>query len=68
MPGNLDPVEPSPLGVVLATGEVPLFRAGDPVRVLTRSPVGHCRVPVYLRGKSGSIESRMTRPWPRPRS
>jgi nitrile hydratase len=36
-------------GIVLATGEAPLFRAGEAVRVMTRSPVGHYRVPTYLR-------------------
>ena len=47
---------PSLAGVVLATDESPLFRAGDRVRVDTRSPIGHYRVPLYLRGKSGIIE------------
>jgi nitrile hydratase len=27
------------------------------VRVLSRSPIGHYRVPMYLRGKRGLIES-----------
>jgi len=43
-------------GLVLAIGEEPIFRPGDPVRILTRSPVGHYRVPIYLRGKTGVIE------------
>jgi nitrile hydratase subunit beta len=43
--------------VVLATGESPLFQPGDPVRILNRSPVGHYRVPVYLRGKTGWVEA-----------
>ena len=43
--------------VVLALGEAPIFAPGDPVRVLTRSPVGHYRVPLYLRGKTGSVEA-----------
>jgi nitrile hydratase len=38
------------LGVVLALGEEPIFRKGDTVRVLNRSPIGHYRVPRYLRG------------------
>ena len=42
--------------VVLANGEAPEFESGDRVRVLTRSPIGHYRVPTYLRGKQGSIE------------
>ena len=44
-------------GVVLATGETPVFQPGDPVRILNRSPVGHYRVPSYLRGKSGWVEA-----------
>jgi len=43
-------------GLVLALGEEPIFRPGDPVRILTRSPVGHYRVPIYMRGKTGVIE------------
>lgn len=43
--------------VVLATGEAPIFQPGDRVRILTRSPIGHYRVPIYLRGKQGSIEA-----------
>jgi hypothetical protein len=44
-------------GVVYALGEEPLFHAGDQVRVLNRSPIGHYRVPTYLRGKAGVIEA-----------
>ncbi len=43
--------------VVLANGEAPEFESGDRVRVLTRSPIGHYRVPVYLRGKVGVVET-----------
>src|SRR5262249_38918882 len=43
-------------GIVPAEGEAPIFRPGDRVRVLTRAPVGHYRVPLYLRGRSGSVE------------
>lgn len=43
--------------VVLATGEAPIFAVGDSVRVLDRSPVGHYRVPTYLRGKPGRVEA-----------
>ncbi len=42
--------------IVLACGEAPMFQPGDPVRILNRSPVGHYRVPVYLRGKTGWVE------------
>ena len=43
-------------GIVGAPEEVERFRPGDRVRVLTRAPVGHYRVPTYLRGKTGVIE------------
>jgi nitrile hydratase len=41
----------------LAWGEEPIFRPGDPIRILNRSPVGHYRVPTYLRGKTGVVEA-----------
>lgn len=44
--------EPMP---VWALNEEPLFRSGDRIRVATRSPVGHYRVPTYLRGKTGLV-------------
>ena len=43
--------------VVRAAGESPLFAPGDRVRVLTRSPIGHYRVPIYLRGHKGTVEA-----------
>lgn len=43
--------------IVTATGEVPLFEVGDRVRVMTRSPVGHYRVPTYLRGRTGVVDA-----------
>jgi nitrile hydratase len=46
-----------PPGIVFALGEQPLFRSGDRIRILTRSPIGHYRVPTYLRGKTGTVES-----------
>jgi nitrile hydratase len=46
----------SPAGVVFALGEKAIFTAGDRVRVSTRSPIGHYRVPTYLRGKCGFVE------------
>lgn len=45
------------LGIVLAAGEEPILHAGDHVRILARSPVGHYRVPAYLRGKTGAVEA-----------
>jgi nitrile hydratase len=43
-------------GIVFATGEKPIFAAGDEVRILDRSPVGHYRVPQYLRGKNATVD------------
>lgn len=45
------------LKIVLATGEAALFRPGERVRIGARSPVGHYRVPTYLRGKTGVVEA-----------
>ena len=43
--------------VVLALGEQAVLAAGDRVRILTRQPIGHYRVPRYLRGKTGVVEA-----------
>jgi hypothetical protein len=43
--------------VVLAFGEEPAFQIGETLRVMTRSPIGHYRVPRYLRGKIGVVEA-----------
>ena len=43
--------------VLAATGEAPSFEIGDHVAVMTRSPVGHYRVPTYLRGKTGVVKA-----------
>jgi len=42
--------------VVAAEGEIPIFSSGDRVRVCVRYPVGHFRVPNYIRGKRGIVE------------
>lgn len=42
--------------VVLATGEPIIFAPGDRVRVANRKPIGHYRVPAYLRGKTAVVE------------
>ena len=34
-----------------------MFKPGEGVRIAGRSPIGHYRVPIYVRGKHGSIES-----------
>ena len=43
-------------GVVSARGEEAIFRPGDRIRISDRSPIGHYRVPIYLRGKTGTVE------------
>ena len=47
--------EPFHKHVVTATGEAPAFAPGNTVRVGKRAPVGHYRVPIYLRGRKGRI-------------
>ncbi len=44
-------------GIVKALGEVALFRAGERVRLVDRSPIGHYRVPTYLRNTTGHVEA-----------
>lgn len=46
-----------PDGIVWALGEAPAFAPGERVRILTRTPIGHYRVPTYLRGRSGTVEA-----------
>ena len=49
---------PKPLpNIVNAEGEEPLFKAGDGVRISVRYPIGHFRVPNYIRGKRGTVEA-----------
>jgi nitrile hydratase len=48
-----------PTGIVKALGEAPIFAAGDRVKVSVRFPVGHYRVPQYVRGKSAIVEAVM---------
>jgi len=43
--------------IVKAIGEDPLFHEGEMVRIATRSPIGHFRVPNYVRGKQGRVEA-----------
>ncbi|MBS0333228.1 MAG: nitrile hydratase subunit beta, partial [Proteobacteria bacterium] len=53
---DLAPLDLRP-DIVLAGGEAPRFAAGDRVQVMTRSPIAHYRVPQYLRGKTGVVQS-----------
>jgi nitrile hydratase subunit beta len=41
--------------IVPAEGEAPIFATGDRIRVAVRFPIGHFRVPNYIRGKRGTI-------------
>ena len=43
--------------VVKAEGEEPIFKAGDEVKISIRFPIGHFRVPNYIRGKNGVVEA-----------
>jgi nitrile hydratase len=43
--------------IVAAEGETPIFSIGDEVRVGVRFPIGHFRVPNYVRGKRGVVEA-----------
>ena len=47
--------------VVFADGELPIFGIGDRIRIASKAPIGHYRVPNYLRGKSAVIESIIAR-------
>ena len=51
------PVQSLAVGLVYALGEKPIFKPGDAIRILNRSPIGHYRVPIYLRGKTGKVET-----------
>jgi nitrile hydratase subunit beta len=57
MAGEESAVSIGRLGVVKAQGEEPVFKTGDAVRISVRLPIGHFRVPTYIRGKRGWIES-----------
>jgi nitrile hydratase len=46
------------LDLVKAEGEDPAFTAGVRVVISMRFPVGHYRVPHYIRGKSGEVRTR----------
>ena len=43
--------------VVEAEGEEPAFKAKDRVVISNRFPVGHYRVPLYMRGKNAVVEA-----------
>ncbi len=37
-------------------GSVPIYQAGDRVRVRKAAPLGHVRTPYYIRGHTGVVE------------
>ena len=43
--------------LVTALGADPVFSPGARVRISSRSPIGHYRVPQYLRGKAAIVET-----------
>jgi nitrile hydratase len=43
--------------IVFADRERPVFAPNDRVRILMRSPIGHYRVPRYLRGRTAVVEA-----------
>lgn len=45
------------LDIVPAEGEVPIYKVGDRVKIGLHFPIGHYRVPTYIRGKSGLVEA-----------
>jgi nitrile hydratase subunit beta len=42
--------------IIPAEDEQPVFAPGDRVRVSVRFPIGHYRVPQYIRGKTAVVE------------
>ena len=52
---SVDFQTPPPV-IVYSKGEEPIFKPGDAIRIRERKPVGHYRVPTYLRGKQGVVE------------
>src|SRR6266404_8793225 len=57
MPQKSYPVTKPLTHVVHAEGAEPLFKAGDPIKISVRFPIGHYRVPTYIRGKRGRVEA-----------
>lgn len=57
MPQKSYPVTKPLAHIVKAEGAEPLFKAGDPIKISLRFPIGHYRVPTYIRGKRGRVEA-----------
>jgi hypothetical protein len=54
--GHIAKTDPLP-GVVKAAGEEAIFKPGDNVKIDLRFPIGHYRVPTYVRGKNAVVEA-----------
>jgi nitrile hydratase len=48
---------PTAAGSLRTVEEAPAFTVGEPVRAKDMSPAGHTRLPAYVRGHSGRVES-----------
>jgi nitrile hydratase len=46
----------SSLHTVKPFGDQPVWKPGDRIRISVRYPIGHYRVPRYIRGKRGAVE------------
>jgi len=57
MTDHVKAIAASGSNIVKAEGEEPIFQPGDQVRIATRFPTGHYRVPRYVRGKCGTVEA-----------
>jgi nitrile hydratase beta subunit len=55
-PEQVDGVLKTGASARVDAGVAPRFRPGDPVLVRNMNPVGHTRLPRYVRGKRGAIE------------
>ena len=47
----------SSLHIVKSFGDQPTLQAGDSIRISLRFPIAHYRVPRYIRGKRGVVET-----------
>jgi len=57
MADTVGPGDGAPGAIVSALGEQPIFKPNDTVRISLRFPVGHYRVPRYVRGRTAVVEA-----------
>lgn len=55
--GQLSGVRRPPLNITKALDEEPELEVGETVAISVRYPIGHYRVPRYVRGKRGIVEA-----------